>query len=326
MSRQTLTAFVIRRVFRTLAVLISVSFLTFLALDLAPGDFTSESRLVPGVSTTRLSAERARLELDRPLVVRYGTWLRSVARGEGGRSFAYDVPVSDLVRARAPVTMLLVLTALVVSWASALIIGVWTAVRRHRWDGRVVTMVLGACMGVPDLVVALGLLLIAGRLGILPAADLMSSAAGESSAWARMMAKAPHLPLPVVALTIGLVPTLQRHVRSGLLGVLDAPFLLAARAKGVPERRLVWRWALRAAAGPLAALFGLSFATAFSASMVIEVIMSWPGLGPLFLEAVLARDLPIVVAGVTLTTSLLVVGSTVSDALLQWADPRVVEE
>jgi peptide/nickel transport system permease protein len=119
------------------------------------------------------------------------------------------------------------------------------------------------------------------------------------------------------------LPTLARHVRASLIEVLQAPFIQAARATGISERRLLVRHALRAAANPLIALFGLSIAGLLSASLVIEAVMSWPGLGLLLLEAVGARDLHLVVAAVTCSTILLITGNLLSDALLYLADPRI---
>jgi peptide/nickel transport system permease protein len=130
----------------------------------------------------------------------------------------------------------------------------------------------------------------------------------------------------LTGLTLVILPVLVRHVRASVAEMLNAPFIHAGRGYGIPERRLLFRHALRAAANPLISLFGLSIAGLLSASLVIEQIMSWPGLGPLTLEAVAARDLHLVVAAVTCSTALLVVGTLVSDALIYLADPRVRPE
>jgi peptide/nickel transport system permease protein len=132
-----------------------------------------------------------------------------------------------------------------------------------------------------------------------------------------------HFFLPVTALALINLPILVRHVRASLAGVLRAPFIQAARAAGVPEGRLLFRHALRIGANPLISLLGLSVAGLLSASLVIETIMSWPGLGPLTLDAVMARDFHVVIAAVTCSTVLLVVGNLCADGLLYLADPRI---
>jgi peptide/nickel transport system permease protein len=128
--------------------------------------------------------------------------------------------------------------------------------------------------------------------------------------------------LPVSVLVLTALPLLVRHVRSAMIGVLEAPFLQAARGHGIPRRRLLYRYALPAAANPLISLFGFSVGTLLSGSLLVEVVMSWPGLGPLLVEAILSRDLYVVIGGVLLSTLFLVIGNLIADLLLYWADPR----
>lgn len=132
--------------------------------------------------------------------------------------------------------------------------------------------------------------------------------------------------LPVAALVLSVLPLLVRHVRAAVAEVLVAPFLLAAEGHGIPRRTLLYRYALAAVANPLIALFGFSIGTLLSGSLLIEVVMSWPGLGPFLLEAILARDIYVVIGGVLLSTLFLVGGNFLADLLLYWADPRIRTE
>jgi len=132
-----------------------------------------------------------------------------------------------------------------------------------------------------------------------------------------------HMVLPVAALVLSSLPILVRHIRAAMAEALDAPFLRAAAALGIPRRRLVYGYALRAAANPLVSLAGFSIGTLLSGSLLVEIIMSWPGLGPLLLESILARDLYVVIGGVLLSTTFLVVGNLLADLLLYWVDPRI---
>jgi len=135
-----------------------------------------------------------------------------------------------------------------------------------------------------------------------------------------------HMILPVTALALSALPLLVRHVRAAVADVLNAPFLLAAVGHGIPRRTLLYRYALPAAANPLISLFGFSIGALLSGSLLIEVVMSWPGLGPLLLEAILARDLYLVVGGILFSTLFLVGGNLLADLLLYWADPRIRTE
>jgi peptide/nickel transport system permease protein len=132
-----------------------------------------------------------------------------------------------------------------------------------------------------------------------------------------------HLVLPVAVLVLGMLPTLVRHVRASMAEAIDSPFALSARAQGISRRRLLFRHLLPAAANPLISLFGFSLGTLLSASLLIEVVMGWPGLGPLFLEAIMARDFALVLAVVMLSASFLVVGNLLADILLYRMDPRI---
>jgi peptide/nickel transport system permease protein len=135
-----------------------------------------------------------------------------------------------------------------------------------------------------------------------------------------------HMILPVAALVLSALPLLVRHVRAAVADVLNAPFLLAALGHGIPRRTLLYRYALPAAANPLISLLGFSIGALLSGSLLIEVVMSWPGLGPLLLEAILARDLYVVVGGILFSALFLVGGNLLADLLLYWADPRIRTE
>jgi peptide/nickel transport system permease protein len=135
-----------------------------------------------------------------------------------------------------------------------------------------------------------------------------------------------HMTLPVTVLVFSALPLLIRHVRASVAEVLDAPFMLAARGHGIPRRTLLSHYALRAAANPLVSLFGFSIGALLSGSLLVEVVMSWPGLGPLLLESILSRDLYVVIDGVLFSTIFLVSGNLIADILLYWADPRIRTE
>jgi len=311
------------RFLQTLFLLVGVSFLTFLFSAMAPGNYVDEMRLNPQISPEALASLRARYQLDQPLPVRYARWLVSLAHGELGYSFAYNTPVAPLLWVRARNTLLLTLTATLITWALALLLGIWSAQTLGRLPDRALSLASAALLAIPDLVLALGLLILAARSGKFPTGGLVSVNFEALSLFEKVRDLANHMTLPIAALVLTTLPVLVRHIRSAMAEVLDAPFLRAAAAHGIPRRKLVYRYALRAAAHPLISLFGFSVGTLLSGSLLVEIVMSWPGLGPLLLEAILARDLYVVIGGVLFSMLFLVLGNFLADLLLYWADPRI---
>ena len=320
-----MTARLLRRGAHGLVLLAVVSVLTFALAEWAPGDFFGEMRLDPRLGEDAVRVLRERHGLDRPLPERYLLWVRSVLRGELGFSFAYGQPAAALVRPRARNTLLLAGTATALAWAVALPLGTWWARRRGR-SAAVVGGGTALLLALPDVVVALALMLAAVRTGWLPAGGMVSLGHEHMTRLGQARDLAAHLVLPVLALTLGTLPALLRHVRSAVAAALAEPFVAAARGHGVPERTVLLRHVLPAAANPLVSLFGLSLASLLSMSLLVEAVMGWPGLGPLLLEAILARDLHVVLASVLASTLFLLGGNLAADLLLVAVDPRIRAE
>lgn len=315
--------FLAQRLAHTFFVVLGVSILTFALIKLAPGDYFEEMRMNPQISPETLEAFRDAYGLNRSLPVTYLRWVQSVLRGDLGFSFAYNSPVWPLLKVRAANTLLLTLTALLCSWLTAIPIGVWAATRRGEWGDRICSVGTTLLLTIPDVLIALGLLAFALRTGWFPTGGMHSLAAEEMGMAGKSKDLILHLALPVLALVAGLLPILIRHVHSAMLEVLNSPYIQAARGHGIPRRRLLFRHALPAAANPLISLFGVSLGTLLSGSLLIEVVMSWPGLGPLLLQAILERDLYVVVGAVLFSTIFLVAGNLLADVLLHFADPRI---
>ncbi len=312
-----------RRLLQAASLLIGVSILTFLFSTLAPGNYFDEMRLNPQISPETVAALRAQYQLDRPLPIRYVRWVISLLHGEMGFSFAYNSPVAPLLWVRARNTLLLALTATLIAWALALPLGIWSATTLGRMPDRALSSVTAALLVIPELVLALGLLILAVRTGWFPTGGMVSAGVENFSALQKIRDIMWHMELPVLALVLYALPMLVRHVRAAVAEVLEAPFLRAAESHGIRRRTLLYRYALRAAANPLISLFGFSVGTLLSGSLLVEAVMSWPGLGPMLLEAILARDLYVVIGGVLCSTIFLVAGNFIADLLIYWADPRI---
>ncbi|HEY2934592.1 MAG TPA: ABC transporter permease [Acidobacteriota bacterium] len=313
----------LRRIINSLFLLAAVSVLTFLLFEIAPGNFLDELRLNPQVSEQTIANLKAKYALDQPIGVKYAQWARSVAHGDLGFSVAYNMAAAPLLWHRAANTLLLTVTAMVLSWLIAIPTGAWIAARRGKWQDILFGGANVILLAIPHLMLALILLLFALRSGLLPVGGI-SSTALSSRGWGTttgdLMA---HLVLPVLCLVLVTLPMLLPHVRRAVSDVLDSPFILAARARGLPDSRLLVGHALRASANPVISLFGLSISELLSSSLLVEIVMSWPGLGRLLLEAILARDFHLVVGCVLLSTAFLAGGNLIADLLLYASDPRI---
>jgi peptide/nickel transport system permease protein len=314
---------VARRTLHGLLLLAGVSVFAFALLSAAPGNFVDELKLNPQISPATVSALKIQYGMDRPMPVRYLRWLASVARGDFGYSMSYHCAVGSLMWVRARNTLLLTGLATLLAWMVALPWGVLEALHRGGWVDRMGGAVTAVLLAIPDVLLGLLLLLFAARTGWFPTGGMASVDASHAAFAARFRDVAVHLFLPVVALALGAVPVLVRHVRSAMIVVLDSPFIEAARGQGIRKWRLVYRHALPAAMNSLISLLGFSIGALLSMSLLMEVVLSWPGLGPLVLEAILARDVYVVIAAVLLSSIFLVIGNLLADMLLYWIDPRI---
>jgi peptide/nickel transport system permease protein len=314
---------IVRRIASSLVMLFAVSALSFAVLELAPGDFFAEMQADARVGSHTVQGLRAQYGLTQSPVVRYWQWLRSFVQGDLGFSLAQRAPVSSVIWARAGNTLLLTIPAMLVTWCLAVPLGVWIARYRNRWIDRVSSGLTSTLVAMPDLLVALLLLLLALRTGLFPTGGMHSPGADELGLWARLLDLGTHAFLPLLALIATTLPSVVRHVRASVIEAAEAPAVQAARGYGIARSRITSRYVLPLAANPLVSLAGLSIATLLSASLLIEVVMSWPGLGPLLVEALLAKDVHVVLSASMLASGLLVIGNLAADLTLYAIDPRI---
>jgi peptide/nickel transport system permease protein len=312
-----------RRLIRAVLLLAGVSVLCFLFTEMASGNFFDEMRLNPQISPETISALRSHYGLDQPLVVRYGRWLRSAARADFGYSIAYNSPVAPLLWSRAKNTLLLNTGALVLTWLISVPLGVWAAAKRGRMPDKTIGAASSFFNSIPEVVIAVALLAIAVRWRILPIGGMSSVDHEGLSQWARLQDVAGRMLLPTLILTLVESAIIVRHIRAGVLEVLSAPFVQAARGLGINRTRLLFRHVLPVAASPAISLFGFSLAGLVSGSLLVEVICGWPGLGPLILDATLARDFYLVIGGIMLSALFMLGGNLVADIMLLACDPRI---
>jgi peptide/nickel transport system permease protein len=311
------------RVLHGLVLLFGVSVLTFALLSAAPGNLFDELKLNPQISPETVTALKAEYGIDRPWLTRYAYWTSSALRGDFGYSLSYRCPVGKLLWPRVRNTLLLTVLATLLSWMIAIPWGMIEAARHGQWIDRLGGGITATLLAIPELVLGLLLLLLAARTGWFPVGGMLSANARDATVAGNAWDLLRHLLLPVIALALGSAPLLIRYVRSAIASVMDMPFIEIARGHGISPSRIAFRHALPAAANSLISLFGFSLGTLLSASLLIEIILSWPGLGPLVLEAMLARDTYVVMAVVTLSSVFLILGNMLADVLLYWSDPRI---
>lgn len=313
------------RLLQAVGVVLMVTTLTFVLVHLAPGDPISTALDRPGVTEAVRQQWRESFGLDKPLGVQYVRWVANAARGQLGYSFSYRRPVRDVLADTLPRTMLLGGLALVLSFVLGVLAGVLQAERpggaRDRWLGRLLLLLYS----VPDFWLALvALLVFAYRLPLFPAGGIVDPVMYDYlPAGARVVDRLRHLVLPVVTLTLLSAAAIARYQRTALLDVLPSDWMRTALAKGLSWRAAVRRHAVRNALLSTITLAGLWLPTLATGAVFIEKVFSWPGMGLATVNAIGARDYPLVTAGVLAISVLVVIGALLADLAVAFADPRV---
>jgi peptide/nickel transport system permease protein len=312
----------LRRAFTGLAVVLGVVTLMFFLIRLAPGD-PALLLVGPTASEEQLAAQRRSLGLDQPLPQQYASWLVRFTRGDWGTSIATGRPVGSMISEAWPATVRLVGLSLLLSYILGIVVGALQAASGGRLDTSlsVVTVTLFALPGY-----WLGLMLVmvfTYWARALPAFGAAGFDADFLTGWSRIADRLRHLALPLITLTLIGVGGVARYVRGAMLDVRGAPHVAVARAKGLSPAQVSLRHVLRNALIPVVTLLGLSLPALFSGAVFIESIFAWPGVGRIMVEAVGARDYPVIMAATSVSAALVVAGNLLAELLTAWADPRV---
>ena len=316
--------YVLRRLLQTIPLLIGISALSFILLQMAPGDFLNQMAENPAISPATIDAMRRNFGLDRPWYVQYALYVRNILiHFDFGESFSRHQPVFTVIREGLGNTLLLAGAAAVVTWGLALPLGVWAAVRQYSWVDKTLSLIAFVWLSVPEILSGLLLLMLAARTGWFPVGGMHSIDYDDLTTLGRVRDLLWHLALP--ALVVGLVPlaSRMRQMRGSLLDVLRLDYVTTARSKGLDESVVVYKHALRNALNPMITLFGYTLGALVSGSFIAEIIFSWPGLGRLTLDAILTQDQYLVMGSVLMASIVLIVGNLVADLLLAVADPRI---
>ncbi len=315
--------YIVRRFLHMIPLLIGISLISFSIIQLAPGDFLTQQALNPQVSAERIAQERARFGLDKPIYLQYLFWLKSILRLDFGYSFAYRLPVFTLIKSRLYNTFILSLSAMIFTWVLSIPLGILSAVKQYSWLDKLISVFAFLGLAIPNFFFALLLLYMAMKSGWFPVGGMYSINYESLSLGAKIWDRVYHLILPTIVLGTSGMAGLVRQMRGNLLDYLKADFIITARAKGLSERVVILKHAVRNAVNPLITLFGFALPGLLSGAALTEIIMSWPGLGRLMLEAVLKMDLYLVMGSLMMGAVLLILGNLVADLLLAWVDPRI---
>lgn len=318
--------YVIKRLLQALLTLLLASALSFFIIQLAPGDYLDTLRQNPQISEETLQRLQERFGLDKPVLEQYFLWLKQVVtKGDFGVSFAYaQRPVTALLWERVPPTLLLSITSLILTWAIAIPLGIIGAVQQNQRADRALRVLSYIGQGFPTLITGLLLLFFAQLTSpLFPVGGMTSIDHADFTFLGKILDIAWHMILPTLALSLTGFAGLQRITRGELLDVLRQDYIQTARAKGLPENRVIYVHALRNAINPLITLLGFEFAALLGGAFITENYFNWPGLGRLILQAVQAQDLYLVMASLMMGAVMLIVGNLLADLALKFVDPRI---
>ena len=318
-------AFLLRRAAHTLVVVAAVATLVFVLIHAAPGDPFAGSLDNPNVTEEVRARWRASYGLDQPLPTQYGRYLARLARGDLGWSFSRQQPVSAVIRDSLPRTLLLVGLALALAFAAGIAVALAQTRRRGRLFDRVAGGVSLVLLSIPDFWLGLLLLLAFSYwIPLFPVGGMTDAVVyPHLGAGAKLLDRAHHIVLPLATLVLAAGAAVARYQRAALLDVLPRDYIRSARAKGVEERAVVRRHALRNALMPSITLLGTSLPALVGGVVFVEKVFSWPGMGLVAVDAVSSRDYPLVLAVVIVGTIVVALGNLLADVLYRVADPRL---
>ena len=297
--------------------------LTFILLRLAPGD-PVERMLGPAATPEQVAEQRRALELDRPLVQQYRSWLGRVSRGDWGTSIATGRSVRAMIAEAWPATIRLVGLSIALSYLLGIAVGALQASRSGSALDTTLSVSTVTLFALPGYWLGLVLVMVfAYWLRILPAFGAAGMDADFLSPGARLVDGLRHLALPAMTLTLIGIGGTARFVRAAMIDVRGAPHVAVATAKGIAPAQVTRRHVLRNSLIPVVTLLGLSLPALFSGAVFVEAIFAWPGVGRILVEAVQARDYPVVMAATTISAVLVVAGNLLAESLAVWVDPRL---
>jgi peptide/nickel transport system permease protein len=321
--------YIARRLILAVVTMWAISVLSFVIIQLPPGDFVDAYIANLSASGSVVSMEEAQklrklYGLDQPIYVQYGKWMARILVGDCGVSMEWRRPVLEVIGDRLWLTVVLSFAALLLTWGLAFPIGIYSAVRQYSVLDYLFTAIGFVGLAVPNFLLALVIMYFSFKLFGANVGGLFSPEFDLAPwSWAKVWDLIKHLPLPALILALAGTAQLIRIMRANLLDELRRPYVVTARAKGMPEQRVILKYPVRAALNPFASTVAYLFPYLVSGSIIISIVLSLPTVGPLLLKALIAQDMFLAGTIVLLLGVMTVVGTFISDLILMWVDPRI---
>lgn len=317
--------YIIKRLIMMIPVLLGITIITFVIIHLAPGSPT-DALVEAGPNVSYEARERMETiyGLDRPIHVQYLSWLKRFVFMDFGRSFKDGRLVVEKIAERLPATLLLEGFSMLLIFLIALPIGIISAARQYSVFDKVTTVFVFIGFSLPSFWLALLLMNFFGvKLNLFPIAGMSSVGSEYLSFWGQLADRTKHLIMPLIVTSFAGLASVSRYMRAGMLEAVRQDYIRTARAKGLSEKAVIYKHALRNALLPVVTLVGLSIPGLIGGSFIIETIFAWPGMGRLGYLAIMARDYPVIMGVGTISAFLTLAGNLVADVLYAWADPRI---
>jgi peptide/nickel transport system permease protein len=315
--------FFYKRLLTIIPMVLGVTFITFMLMQLAPGD-PVDAFADPTISVHDIDQIRQNLGLDQPLIIQYGKWLLNVAQGNLGYSYKTGKPVLTAIMERLPATLILSVSAITLILLIAVPLGLYSGYRYQTLSDTIITILSFIGMAMPTFWVGLMMILAFSiQLGWFPTSGFLDPGLDQAPLWQQSLNVIWHMTLPLLATIVGDLAGLIRYNRFEVIGVLKQDYILAARARGVSEKCILFKHAFKNAALPLVTILGLSLPGLISGSFIIEYIFSWPGMGQLGIEAVFSRDYPVLMGMVMISSTLILLGNLLADISYGLVDPKI---
>jgi peptide/nickel transport system permease protein len=323
----------IKRILLMIPTMFGISIVSFLIIHLAPGDpavmksQAAEGKMIEGVTEEAIQKTRELYGLDKPLHIQYALWARRIATLDFGESIKFKRPVWDMIKERIPVSVMLAITSLIIAYIIAIPIGIYSATHQYTRSDTINTLILFILYSLPSFWVATMLIVFLGGgdfFDIFPVFGLNSIGYEKLTFWERFWDTAWHLILPIFCLTYASLAALSRYMRTAMLEVIRQDYIVTARSKGLSEKMVIFKHALRNSLIPIVTLLASLLPAMIGGSIIVETIFTIPGMGRLMWEAILARDYPVIMAELTIVSFLTLFGILVADILYSIVDPRIV--
>jgi len=325
--------YILRRVGMMIPTLLVISVLSFVIIQLPPGDYLTSYAMGlrsqgDVIDDTEIEALRVRYGLGEPVYVQYWKWITGIIlRGDWGQSMEWQRPVKEIIWDRMALTVFLSLISVLVSWFVAIPVGVFSAIRQYSIPDYIFSALSFIGAGLPGFMIALVVMWIAMRKFGMNVGGLFSQEyAGVPWSWAKFVDLLKHLWIPVIVIALGSTAGSIRTTRANVLDELNKPYVETARAKGLKERKLIWKYPVRVAMNPFFSTVGWTLANLISGQTLVAVVLSLQTTGPMMLRALTSQDMYLAGSFLLLLSTLTVIGTLVSDVLLAWVDPRILME